>query len=198
MKKYKKAFRKAHRESTRSCSKKAREQISRKAFVIQANLKMSKSMNAIPNELQQIWNDDLEAKKACREWASNHNVWLSTTHSSINGDKRKVRFACKHYGEPRNQDVYDNNTTPVTVKTFTASNDGKVSETLDKNIKHCNKDSQRIGCPFSLTLRPLSKDSHQWRVVSFYNGGHNHELALENRRIWGFVILETITMLFRV
>lgn len=148
---------------------------------------MSEPVIAMPNELRKVWNDHLEAKQACREWASNNNVWLSTTHSTINGEKRKIRFACKHYGEPRNQEVYDDSKAPVTtVKTFTSSNDGQVTETINKKAKRRNKDSQRIGCPFSITLRPLSRDSQQWRVVSFYNGGHNHELALENSTYPGF------------
>ena len=139
----------------------------------------------IPQELQQTWDDHNAARNACVAWGEKNGIALHTSRSNISGgkkdDKRKMILACRHHGQPTNNNVHDDNyQDSINPKTFVADDNGKVIDFVDTKASKQRKGySQRFGCPFRMTLRPLNKGSQQWHVVSFYNGKHNHELAQE-------------------
>ncbi|KAI9251347.1 hypothetical protein BDA99DRAFT_608061 [Phascolomyces articulosus] len=128
----------------------------------------STSMSSIPDEFQQSWDDHNAARKACFAWGEKNGIALYSFNSNVlrgkKGDKRKMIIACKHYGQPANSNVHDDNQSNDTPKL------------------------------------PLNKYSQQWRVVSFYNGEHNHELAQEPSSVRRYAASTSMsaTLQFRV
>ena len=94
-----------------------------------------------------------------------------------------MRLGCKHFGKPKNNAIHaDNNDQGTTMpKSYVVNNDGKIVDSIETKSKKTHRQaySQHIGCEFDIVLRPLNVNSQQWRVVSVYSGGHNHELAQE-------------------
>ncbi|KAI9244838.1 hypothetical protein BDA99DRAFT_528786 [Phascolomyces articulosus] len=109
----------------------------------------------------------------------NNNVALYTTKSTFKGEKRKMRLACKHLGQPVNKDVHDNNDDRETQGPiiFIAKKDGEFIDSPETKVKSAVNciDSQRIECKFAFVLCPLNVNSQHWDDVSFYTGEHNHD-----------------------
>ncbi|KAI9316118.1 hypothetical protein BX666DRAFT_2028345 [Dichotomocladium elegans] len=134
-----------------------------------------KNSGSIPTDLDRTWTGHEAAYAACQAWAKKQGYALYTCKSSYKGSKKYRRISCKHHGVPRNQDELPE-AVPGPTAIIVDSQGNSVSSTEVK--KHNKKHSQHNGCPFQLMLRPLRKDSLEWRVVSITNR-HNHRPALD-------------------
>ena len=89
-------------------------------------------------------------------------------------------LGCKHYGKPANNNVHEYEQKYSKPKRFVANDNGEVLGPMDSTgMKHREATSQSFGCPFNMVLQPLNVHSQQWRIVSFFDGEHNHKLAQE-------------------
>lgn len=132
-----------------------------------------------------------ETREACKAYAKEDGFAVYTIRSD-KGKTAELVMGCRHFGQPRDRSVRDEQNKTKLKESIvfdergavTASNETKRA-TKQKRVKN----SQRFGCPFVIKARPVCSGSSKWIVYSIYGGEHNHPLALDvhsypmNRRL---------------
>ena len=104
---------------------------------------------AIPQELQQTWNDHNADRNACVvAWGEKNGIALHTSRSNISRrkkDNKKKILACKNYGQPTNNNVhagnYQDSSNP---KAFVADDNGEVIDSVATKASKQRKDIRSV------------------------------------------------------